>query len=100
MTQIRAGLHNHTTMCDGKNSAREMAEAAIAAGFTDFEAGHRAYAVRSSYSPKDEAGYIREIRALQKEYAGRQTARISLEQDYFSLTQRREAYDYIIGSVH
>ena len=36
MTQIRAGLHNHTTMCDGKNSAREMAEAAIAAGFTDF----------------------------------------------------------------
>ena len=66
MTQIRAGLHNHTTMCDGKNSAREMAEAAIAAGFTDFGfSGHGYTPFDIWYSLKAEAGYIREIRALQ-----------------------------------
>ena len=94
MTQIRAGLHNHTTMCDGKNSAREMAEAAIAAGFTDFGfSGHGHTPFDLSYSLKDEAGYIREIRALQKEYAGRIRLYCGLEQDYFAPTQRREAYD-------
>ena len=62
----------------------------------------RARARRSiiSYSLKDEAGYIREIRALQKEYAGRIRLYCGLEQDYFAPTQRRESYDYIIGSVH
>ena len=101
MTQIRAGLHNHTTMCDGKNSAREMAEAALAAGFTDFGfSGHGHTPFDLSYSLKDEAGYIREIRALQKEYAGRIRLYCGLEQDYFAPTARRESYDYIIGSVH
>ena len=101
MTQIRAGLHNHTTMCDGKNSAREMAEAAIAAGFTDFGfSGHGHTPFDHSYSLKDEAEYIREIRALQGEFASRIRLYCGLEQDYFAPTQRREAYDYIIGSIH
>lgn len=101
MTRICAGLHNHTTMCDGENTAREMAEAAIAAGFTDFGfSGHGHTPFDLSYAMRDEGEYIRAVRALQREYAGRIRLYCGLEQDAFAPTARRAEYDYIIGSVH
>ena len=33
---LTSTLHNHCDICDGRCSAEEMIEAAIAAGFTDF----------------------------------------------------------------
>ena len=101
MTTIRAALHNHCTLCDGRSTAREMADAAIAAGFTDFgfsSHGHTPFDL--SYALEDNAAYRAEIRALQKEYEGRIRLYCGLEQDYYGPDEARDEYDYIIGSVH
>ena len=42
--KITSTLHNHCTMCDGKNTADEMISAAIEAGFTDFGMSCHGYA--------------------------------------------------------
>lgn len=98
---LTSSTHNHCTLCDGKNTPREMAEAAIAAGFTDLgfsSHGHTPF--DPDYSIRDEAEYIRVMRALQQEYAGRLRISVGLEQDFYAPVQNRAALDYIVGSVH
>lgn len=143
--RLASSTHNHTTLCDGKNTPEEMARAALEAGFTDFGfSGHSyapfelEYAARSekhadvlralqkemiraasaagvadfrffddsdkpSYveiARRMEEGYVRTLRALQRQYAGRLRIAVGMEQDYFAPVQNRAALDYIIGSVH
>ena len=64
MRRIKGNFHTHTTFCDGKNTAREMAEQAAASGFTHLGfSGHM-----DSEIHMDLAAYDREIRRLQEEY--------------------------------
>lgn len=98
----KINLHTHTTFCDGKNSAEEMALAAIAQGFDVFGfSGH-------SYTPFDESycmslegteAYRREIARLRAKYEGHISLLCGVEQDYYS-SQPTDGYDYVIGSVH
>ena len=45
--RLTSSTHNHTNLCDGRNTPDEMARAALEAGFTDFGfSGH-------SYAPFD-----------------------------------------------
>ena len=98
---ISSTLHNHCDMCDGRSSAEEMIEAAIAAGFTDFGMSCHSYAPFDiDYSIKDEAAYLAALSGLRQEYEGRIRIAIGSEQDLFAPVQYPEAYDYIIGSVH
>ncbi|MBD5094489.1 MAG: histidinol-phosphatase [Subdoligranulum sp.] len=98
---LTSSTHNHCTLCDGKNTPAEMAEAALAAGFTDLGfSSHSRTPFDPSYSIRDEAEYVRVMRALQKEYAGRLRISVGLEQDFYAPVQNRAALDYIIGSVH
>ena len=68
-------LHTHTTYCDGKNTPREMIEAAIAKGLRRIGfSGHSPspcpdedYAMAKEEVP----AYVAEIRALSEEYKGR-----------------------------
>lgn len=98
---LTSSTHNHCTLCDGKNTPREMAEAALAAGFTDLGfSSHGLTPFDPDYSIRDEAEYVRTLRALQKEYAGRLRISVGLEQDHYAPVGNRAALDYIVGSVH
>lgn len=98
---VTSTLHNHCDLCDGRCSAEEMIEAAIAAGFSDLGLSCHSYAPFDlEYSIKDEAAYLRILAELRQKYSGRIRIAYGLEQDLFAPTCRREEYDYIIGSVH
>lgn len=99
---MKSSMHNHTTFCDGKNSPKEMAEAAYKLGFTDFGfSGHSSYLDRfKGWGIDDEEKYIAEINSLKEEYKGKMNIYTGLEQDYYGITKYRNRYEYIIGSVH
>lgn len=98
---LTSSTHNHTTLCDGQSTPAEMAAAACAAGFTDFGfSGHSCAPFDPEYAVRSEEAYIRALRALQAEYAGRMRIAVGMEQDYYAPVQNRAAFDYIIGSVH
>ena len=64
---ILSNAHTHTTYCDGKNSAEEMVQAAIARGFRCLGFSCHSYTPfdeRYCLSPGATGRYIREIRAL------------------------------------
>ena len=99
--KLASSTHNHTNLCDGKNTPDEMARAALAAGFTDFGfSGHSYAPFDLDYSIKSEQHYVRALRALQKAYAGRLRIAVGMEADRFAPVNDRAALDYIIGSVH
>ena len=79
---VTASSHNHCTHCDGRATAREMAEAACKAGFSDF-----GFSCHSDpfCARLDEEAYIRDIRALAREYAGRLRIALGVEQDLYSV---------------
>ncbi len=98
---LTSSTHNHTTLCDGKNTPEEMAEAALAAGFTDFGfSGHSHALFDPGFCIRSEKEYVRTLRALQKDYEGKLRVAVGLEQDYYAPVENRAALDYIIASVH
>lgn len=98
---IRSTLHNHTRHCDGKNTAKEMAQAALEASLTDFGfSGHApAFFDRESTMASEEA-YRQEIRQVQQMFQGTLRIYLGIEQDYLDPVKDRSAYDYVIGSIH
>ena len=96
-------LHTHTTYCDGKNTPREMIEAAMEKGLRRIGfSGHSPspcpdedYAMARENVP----AYVAEVRALAEEYKGRIEVLCGIEQDVYS-PPAPEGLDYIIGSVH
>jgi len=102
---IRTNFHTHTTYCDGKNSPREMIEAAIAGGFSAIGfSGHSLISADPNsgeycMSRKGEAEYRREIMALKEEYRGRIAVYCGIEQDLFADVPP-VGYDFVIGSAH
>ena len=99
--RLTSSTHNHTNLCDGRNTPDEMARAALEAGFTDFGfSGHSYAPFDLDYSVKSEQHYVQELRALQKAYAGRLRIAVGMEADWFAPVNDRAALDYIIGSVH
>ena len=100
---ITSTCHNHTTFCDGKNTPHEMAQAALAAGFTDlgFSAHSRTcYAQGANFGVEDESAYVQALHKLRTQMAGQLAVAIGIEQDYYAPVKNRGALDYLIGSVH
>ncbi len=98
-----SNLHTHSHFSDGKNTPREVVEAAVEKGFsvlgfsdhgyTDFDYTYCMHSERlENYKPA--------IRALQAEYADRIKVLCGVEHDYFGPASAYEGYDYFIGSVH
>ena len=53
--RLTSSTHNHTNLCDGRNTPEEMARAALEAGFTDFGfSGHSYAPFERDYSVKSE----------------------------------------------
>ncbi len=98
---MTSNVHTHTTWCDGKNTVREMADAAIALGFTDLGFSSHAPAPfdETCLGIQDEAAYRADIAAAKEEYAGRLGILCGIEQDA-ARPINAKLYDYVIGSVH
>ena len=95
-------LHTHTTFSDGKHTARENIESAIAKdmrsiGFSDhsFTACDPSYCMQLEDYPR----YLSELRSLKEEYKGVFPVLVGIEKDYYSEIDKSE-FDYVIGSVH
>lgn len=98
----RADFHVHTTFCDGKNTPREMVEAAIQKGLSTIGfSAHSFTSFDESYCilEEREAEYRAEIQALAKEYRNQIRILCGIEQDVYA-DQAPDVYDYTIGSVH
>lgn len=97
----RSNVHSHTTFSDGKNTAEEMAQAALALGFHTLgfsEHGHADYD-DCSMTLEQEPLYRSEIRRLKSKYAGRLQILLGYEHDWLSPADVSE-YEYTIESVH
>ena len=94
--------HNHTVLCDAKNTAEEMVLAAIKAGMP--ELGFSAHA-RMAADPdwcltaEGEREYFETVTALKKKYEGKIKIYLGIEQDFYA-EPIAYPYDYVIGSVH
>ena len=95
-------LHVHTSFCDGKNTAEEMAEAALAAGIDTLGfSGHSYTSFDGGYcmSPEATELYRAEALRLREKYKGRLNILLGVEQDIFA-DYPATGFDYVIGSVH
>ena len=108
---MKANYHTHTTWCDGRNTTREMAEAAVAKGFDVLGFSSHAMLPQDDVdwvlTPEKAPRYAAEVRSLAEEYRGRLHILCGVEADYVpgGAEPSRAAYasmspDYIIGSVH
>ena len=99
---IRSCAHVHTTYCDGKTPAAEMARRAYEMGFLSLGfSSHAPQTFDPGYciDPAREEKYKAEIRALKTEYADRMTIYLGVERDLLSCCATDD-YDYFIASVH
>ena len=97
-------VHTHSTLCDGKASLAEMAEAAYAAGIKHMGfSGHIHTDIphdRGNVLPKGAAEYLAETARLRELYKGRMEILRGIEWDSCSRDPIPEGLDYLIGSVH
>ncbi|MCR5805887.1 MAG: histidinol-phosphatase HisJ family protein [Oscillospiraceae bacterium] len=102
MSRVLSSAHVHTTFCDGKSTAREMAEAAYERGFVSLGFSSHApqtFDTAHCIDPSREDEYKAEIRAIQQEYAGRMAVYLGMERDMLSCSDP-QILDYFIASVH
>ncbi len=102
MSKTLSSAHVHTTFCDGKTPAPDMARAACALGFVSLGfSSHAPQHFDPGYCipPEREEEYKAQIRALQREYAGRLTIYLGIERDHFSCVSGA-SYDFFISSYH
>ena len=102
MRNILSSAHVHTTFCDGKTMARDMARTAYEMGFVSLGfTSHAAQMFDPAHciAPLSEEDYKKEIRRLQQEYKGRMAIYLGIERDMLSCSDATD-YDYFIASVH
>ena len=102
MSRVLSSAHVHTTFCDGRSTAEEMARTAYELGFVSLGfSSHAPQTFDHAYciDPAREDEYIAEIRRIQKEYEGRMAVYLGIERDLQSCADP-EKYDYFIAAVH
>ena len=98
----KGDFHVHTTFCDGRNTAEEMAEAALAAGMYGIGfSSHSPMPFECYWVIREERirDYKAEIKRLKEKFAGRITILTGLELDLHSELPL-DGLDYIISSTH
>lgn len=97
---IVQNLHMHSLYDDGKAGPKAMLEACVEAGMTSAGISlHSPLPFVNSWSAKEEAPFLSEMRALKRAFAGRLTVYAGLEWDLLS-RRSFDGYDYVIGSAH
>ncbi|MDO4265142.1 MAG: histidinol-phosphatase [Eubacteriales bacterium] len=97
---LLANFHTHTDFCDGKNTAREMIEAALSLGFLHLGLSSHGYTWFDREFLLDTEAYFKECRALQQEYADRINLLVGIEQDCLADPEPNREADFLIGSTH
>jgi histidinol-phosphatase (PHP family) len=102
MSLTLSSAHVHTTFCDGKTSAPDMARTAYEKGFVSL--GFSSHAPQHfdppcCIDPQREEEYKAQIRALQREYEGRMPIYMGIERDLYSCASP-QGYDYFLAAVH
>lgn len=93
---LRANFHTHTTFCDGKSTAEEMAERAVALGFAQLGfSGHMDADIHMDFD-----AYAEEIMRLRDKYRGRLDILLGVELDSLYDPCWAERAEYVIGSTH
>ena len=95
-------LHVHTNYCDGKDSPRDIALAAVAMGMETLGFSGHGYAdCDADYcmSRENTEKYKRDVAALKKEFAGKLVILCGVEKEIFSVDDTSD-FDYVIGSAH
>ena len=97
----KSNIHSHTTFADGKNTAEEMARAALALGFHTLGFSEHGCAPYDDCAmPRRlEAAYRAEVLRLREAYRGRLAILLGLEHDWLAAPPD-DGYDYVIESVH
>ena len=99
--RLTADFHSHSTYCDGRNSLREMVEAAYRKGFTDFGVsshGDMSFCIPGFGMKEDDfERYKEELHRLKDEYRGRMNVYTGVELDTLGPVLKAE---YAIGSTH
>lgn len=100
---VTQNLHAHCTFDDGQNTPEEMVIASLQAGLCSvglslhspmpFEATWAAHA-------RDVPDFLRCIRALREQYAGKIRVYAGVEWDVLASPLDLTVFDYVIGSVH
>ena len=94
--------HTHTTFCDGKTPAPEMAKAAYEKGFVSLGfSSHAPQTFDPGYCipPDQETAYREQILSLRHEYERRMPIYLGIERDLYACVSPA-GYDYFIASVH
>ncbi|WP_455580530.1 PHP domain-containing protein [Dysosmobacter sp.] len=103
LTPAACSVHNHTLLCDGKDSLGAMAAAASAQNIQYFGISCHSHTPIPSDEgmvlPADMTAYRQAVLALRRQYAGRMEVLLGLEWDSQSDVSP-EGFDYWIGSVH
>jgi histidinol-phosphatase (PHP family) len=102
MSLTLSSAHVHTTFCDGKTPAPDMARTAYEKGFVSL--GFSSHAPQHfdppcCIDPQREEEYKAQIRALQREYEGRMPIYLGIERDLYACISP-EGYDYYLAAVH
>lgn len=100
---FKSNCHTHTTYCDGKNTAREMIEAAIEKGFVSLGfSGHSPMNDENSWTMSSQGviNYKEEIKALKQEYKDKIDILCGIELDSDYAHVNPDEFEYVIGSVH
>lgn len=98
----RSSAHVHTTYCDGKSTAAQMAKSAHDHGFVSLGFSTHAYQpFDPDYCMKQdqEMAYRREITDLKAQYQDKMAIYLGIERDYYGAISP-DPYDYFIGSTH
>ena len=98
---ITCSLHNHSTLCDGKSTPKEMIKRAVESGITDFGFSSHAFASFDLHaSIEKEKKYIDEMRSVIASDDSGINLYLGIENDLYATVADLSVYDYWIGSVH
>lgn len=93
---LRANYHQHTTFCDGRDTAEAMAQAAFDRRFTHVGfSGHMDPDIHMDWP-----AYVAEIRRLQALYQGRMDILLGAELDAVWDPESVPGAEYLVGSAH
>ena len=98
----KQNLHVHTVFCDGKNTAEEMVNEAIARGFDSL--GFSIHSPRAEsiiqFGADHMGNYKKEILRLKAEYRDRLKIFLGIEEDYYSDNSDPAGFEYSLIAVH
>lgn len=98
---IRSNIHTHTCFCDGKDTPKAMAQAALDLGFVSLGfSGHGLWPwYEEAMTEAGQTQYRREVLALKEQYKGRMDILLGVEHDGGQVYDDLD-WDYMIESVH